>query len=522
MPESLRCLGKGGQQRGGGVLPAHDVVQTAQPLVGTPDEADRGGLLLLGVPVAPPCRLHNAVHSGREADHPLKGDVHAGLDHLRGDADDPLPAGGGLVQRGLQGLQSLPAVLDAHGGGQVEAPTVLGLQRLEQERRLLFRVAHHQQTAARRQCLRNDLRELLQPGASGVLDVGAPEDVPRCLLLRNQIDGLAMQRVVGCLQTGLGGRAQNNSSAADLGQEVDRQIEQRQHFAGNGLYLVDHDDAAAQRVKSADGAGPSAEAGIQELHQRGDNDRRRPGGGEQLQRLQALRRLLRLGKVGVMLQYQSVVPYVIADDLGILIQDRQQRCGEDNSRAVPLCRVGQCEAETGQRFSAAGGDVQAVDPSGPGGAGGTGVRNGPPGQINGVFSGKFRKTLFHERQPFCPDWPHILWEHGRFYPIHKSGGVRAIPLDHGGQEHPSQKTDIKCGLPIRLIVIRLGGQGRQPIQHGGHFPDGVAEQMLQLLLVSNLRQKALSGFIVKDPLLGLAMKKTAVLLGVDAVKQAVV
>ena len=46
--------------------------------------------------------------------------------------------------------------------------------------------------------------------------------------------------------------------------------------------------------------------------------------------------------------------------------------------------------------------------------------------------------------------------------------------------------------------------------------------MLQLLLVSNLRQKALSGFIVKDPLLGLAMKKTAVLLGVDAVKQAVV
>ena len=47
------------------------------------------------------------------------------------------------------------------------------------------------------------------------------------------------------------------------------------------------------------------------------------------------------------------------------------------------------------------------------------------------------------------------------------------------------------------------------------------EQALQLLLVSNLRQKALSGFIVKDPLLGLAMKKTAVLLGVDAVKQAV-
>ena len=286
MPESLRRLGKGGQQRGGGVLPAHDVVQTAQPLVGTPDEADRGGLLLLGVPVAPPRRLHDAVHSGGEADHPLEGDVHTGLDHLRGDADDLLPVvGGGLVQRGLQGLQSLPAVLHAHGGGQMETPAIRGLQRLEQERRLLFRVAHHQQTVARRQCLRNDLRELLQLGTSGILDVGALKDVPQCLLLRNQIDGLAVQGMVGCLQTGLGGGAQNNGGAADLGQEVDRQIEQRQHFAGNGLHLVDHNDAAAQRVKSADGAGSPTEAGIQQLHQRGDNDRRRPGGGEQLQRL---------------------------------------------------------------------------------------------------------------------------------------------------------------------------------------------------------------------------------------------
>ena len=106
------------------------------------------------------------------------------------------------------------------------------------------------------------------------MNVGALEDVPQCLLLRNQIDGLAVQRVVGCLQTGLGGGAQNNGGAAALGQEVDRQIEQRQHFAGNGLHLVDHNDATAQRVKSADGAGLSAEAGVQQLHQRGDNDRR--------------------------------------------------------------------------------------------------------------------------------------------------------------------------------------------------------------------------------------------------------
>ena len=45
--------------------------------------------------------------------------------------------------------------------------------------------------------------------------------------------------------------------------------------------------------------------------------------------------------------------------------------------------------------------------------------------------------------------------------------------------------------------------------------------MLQLLLGGNLCQKALSGFVVKDSLLGLAMKKTAVLLGIDTVKQAV-
>ena len=222
-----------------------------------------------------------------------------------------------------------------------------------------------------------------------------------------------------------------------------------------------------------------------------------------------------------MLQYQSVVPYVIADDLGILIQDRQQRCGEDNSRAVPLCRVGQCEAETGQRFSAAGGNIQAVDTSGPGGTGGTGVGDGVARQINGRFPRECRQLLLHKRQPTRPYGAHILRERGRLQIVHKGRGVRAVSLDHGGQEHPSQKTDIKCGLPIRLIVVRLGGQSRQPIQHGGHLPDGVAEQMLQLLLVSNLRQKALSGFIVKDPLLGLAMKKTAVLLGVDAVKQAV-
>lgn len=42
--------------------------------------------------------------------------------------------------------------------------------------------------------------------------------------------------------------------------------------------------------------------------------------------------------------------------------------------------------------------------------------------------------------------------------------------------------------------------------------------MLQLLLGGNLCQKALSGFVVKDSLLGLAVKKPTVLLGVDAVK----
>ena len=222
-----------------------------------------------------------------------------------------------------------------------------------------------------------------------------------------------------------------------------------------------------------------------------------------------------------MLQYQGVVPYIIADNLGVLIQDRQQRRSEDDPGAVPFCRVGQCEAEAGQRFSTAGGDVQAVDTSGPGGTGGTGVGNSPPGQINGVFSGKFREALFHERQPTRPYGAHILRERGRLQIVHKGRGVRAIPLDHGGQEHPSQKTDIKCGLPIRLIAVRLGGQRSQPIQHRGHLPDGAVEQALQLLLAGNLCQKSSSGLIVKDPLLGLAMKKAAVLLGVDTVKQAV-
>ena len=89
----------------------------------------------------------------------------------------------------------------------MEAPAIRGLQRFEQERRLLFRVAHHQQTVTRRQRPHDDLREFLQSGTSGILDIGALEDVPQRLLLRNQIDGLAAQRMVDHLQTGLGGGA---------------------------------------------------------------------------------------------------------------------------------------------------------------------------------------------------------------------------------------------------------------------------------------------------------------------------
>ena len=222
-----------------------------------------------------------------------------------------------------------------------------------------------------------------------------------------------------------------------------------------------------------------------------------------------------------MLQYQGVVSYVITDDLGILIQDRQQRRGEDDPGAVPLCRVGQCEAETGQRFSAAGGHVQAVDSSGPGGAGGTGVGDGAARQINGCFPGKCRQLFLHERQPFRPDRPHIRRKRGRLQSVHKGGGICAIPLDHGGQEHPGQKTDVKCGLSIRLIVVRLGGQRSQPIQHRGHLPDGAAEQAIQFLFAGDLGQKALPGFVVEDSLLGLTMKKAAVLLRVDTVKQTV-
>ena len=68
-------------------------------------------------------------------------------------------------------------------------------------------VAHHQQTVTRRQRPHDDLREFLQSGTSGILDIGALEDVPQRLLLRNQIDGLAAQRMVDHLQTGLGGGA---------------------------------------------------------------------------------------------------------------------------------------------------------------------------------------------------------------------------------------------------------------------------------------------------------------------------
>ena len=194
---------------------------------------------------------------------------------------------------------------------------------LKEERGLFFGVAYHQQTAAPVQCLPDKGRNVFQSGSTRVLNFRAFENIPKCFLLRNQVDWLPAQRMPGGFQVGLCGGAEHDGGIADLRQEIDGQVEKRQHFAGNGLHLVNDENAVAQRVKSADGAGFPAEAGVEQLHKRGDDDGRRPRIREKRQRLQSLWGILRLHKVGVVLQNQGIIPHEPPDHLGILIQNGQ-------------------------------------------------------------------------------------------------------------------------------------------------------------------------------------------------------
>ena len=128
--------------------------------------------------VTSPGRLNHAVHSGRKADHLLKGNIHTGLYDLGGNTDHFSSGDGKTVQRRLQRHQFLPPMGYAHGSRQMK-PLALR-QPIKEERRLFFRIADHQETIAAFQCFPHSGRTLLQLCAPCVLNFRAFKNIPQC------------------------------------------------------------------------------------------------------------------------------------------------------------------------------------------------------------------------------------------------------------------------------------------------------------------------------------------------------
>lgn len=135
---------------------------------------------------------------------------------------------------------------------------------------------------------------------------------------------------MGRICTGLGGGTENHRGPADLRQKVYRQGEQRQHLAGNGLNLVNDNDAATQGMKPSDGCGLSGGQSVQQLNQGGDDDGGLPGFRQKFPFIQLMTIFCCLYQVGVMLQDEIVVLNIRADHRCVLRETAR------HSR-IPLC-----------------------------------------------------------------------------------------------------------------------------------------------------------------------------------------
>ena len=164
--EPLRVIRKCAQQRHRRLFPPANVLQPFQPFIGALYNPNRGRLRVFCVPVTPTGCLNHAVHSGGKPDDLLEGNVHARLNDLCGDTEYLLCAG---FQSGLQCKQGFPTMRLTHCCGQVEAPAGYVPQRIQQKRRFILSIAHHQQTAAVGQYLPDQLRDPVQPILSRVL-----------------------------------------------------------------------------------------------------------------------------------------------------------------------------------------------------------------------------------------------------------------------------------------------------------------------------------------------------------------
>ena len=124
-------------------LPSLDVRQLGEGFVLALNQIDRSQNPRAGFTAAVSAarRLNDTVHTGGEADHTGKGDVHSGLNDLGRDANCffvPLP------QSVSQLVQCISAVSHAHGSRKGEQSKVSALQQAVQTFRLALFIADDQ------------------------------------------------------------------------------------------------------------------------------------------------------------------------------------------------------------------------------------------------------------------------------------------------------------------------------------------------------------------------------------------
>ena len=276
----------------------------------------------------------------------------------------------------------------------------------EEKFRLILAVAHHQQALDLLQLVQRKFCDFLQGHPSCIGNNRSAEGLPELRIVGDHIRNRFFDWM-GCLfQTGLGGRAEQDRCITDLGQKLHGQIEKCQHPGRYSLNLVNDNDAAAESLEAADGSRPSVKESVEQLHQSRDDDRCIPAFHSQLPLIQ-FPSLLGVQDIGVVFQDDAVIPQILPDHGGILLQNGQQRRCEDQPAFPPFLSMSQRVAQRTQGFSAAGGNIQSIDPAFALRKGTTPIRDLPAGPTDGSVRGETEQLFLHTCQIRFPKFVQI-------------------------------------------------------------------------------------------------------------------
>ena len=229
-----------------------------------------------------------------------------------------------------------------------------GAQRAVEPFRLVLSVADNQQTVRILQHPQGEFRDLVQPSAAAVDDLCPAEGRPQGRVIRNDLPIRILQRMRRRFEAGLCRRTEDDGRPADRGRKIDGKVKQRQQAVRDRLHFVDHDHAAAQRLKTADAGRLAGEECVEQLHQRREDDGAVPVFCKEFQLVEPFGCFICVHDVGVVLEDEPVVADIFADDLCVLLQNAQQRRCKNNAGFVPYLRVRQRVAQGTERFSGAG------------------------------------------------------------------------------------------------------------------------------------------------------------------------